>query len=151
MNTGPRGANACSPFINAQPERDIDSTPAARPTESSPLWIAWPIEIAADSEDAQKRLKARDVAHTLVRRIHTSRGDVLNGAELDSDTLTCRDHRLAQEHIGPDVRQRAPIAPDRRAHPPEDKSVSHGYLLLDAAIEDHKDPSDGRGASRDPP
>ena len=56
MNTGPRGMNGASPFISAHPERDIDSTPAASPTVSSSERIAWAIEIAADSEEAQKRL-----------------------------------------------------------------------------------------------
>src|SRR3954447_14223075 len=55
MNTGPRGMNGASPFISAQPERDIDSTPLARPTDSSSLRIAWASEIAPDSDDAQKR------------------------------------------------------------------------------------------------
>jgi FAD/FMN-containing dehydrogenase len=55
MNTGPRGMNGASPFIRAHPDRDIDSTPAARPTDSSSLRIACAIEIAPDSEDAQKR------------------------------------------------------------------------------------------------
>src|SRR5216683_3265753 len=56
INTGPRGINGASPFIRAQPERDIDSTPAARPTESSLLRIACAIDIAPESEDAQNRL-----------------------------------------------------------------------------------------------
>src|SRR3954451_18695486 len=55
MNTGPRGMNGASPFISAHPDRDIDSTPAARPIESSSLRIACAIEIAPDSEEAQKR------------------------------------------------------------------------------------------------
>jgi hypothetical protein len=56
MNTGPRGMNGASPFISAHPERDIDSTPPASPTDSSSLRIACAIEIAPDSEEAQKRL-----------------------------------------------------------------------------------------------
>ncbi len=56
MKTGPRGMNGASPFISAQPERDIDSTPAARPTVSSSLRMACAIEIAPDSDEAQKRL-----------------------------------------------------------------------------------------------
>src|SRR3954453_3586572 len=55
MNTGPRGMNAASPFMYAQPERDMDSTPPASPTASSPDRIAWAIEIAPDSDEAQKR------------------------------------------------------------------------------------------------
>ena len=47
--------NGASPFISAHPDRDIDSTPAARPTESSSLRIACAIEIAPDSDEAQKR------------------------------------------------------------------------------------------------
>ncbi len=56
MNTGPRGMNGASPFMNAHPDRDIDSTPPARPTDISSLRIAWAVEIAPDSDDAQKRL-----------------------------------------------------------------------------------------------
>src|SRR5437870_12239858 len=56
MNTGPRGMKGASPFISAQPDRDIDSTPAARPTDNSSLRIACAIEIAPDSDDAHKRL-----------------------------------------------------------------------------------------------
>jgi hypothetical protein len=56
MKIGPRGMNGASPFMNAQPERDIDSTPAARPTESSSLRIACAMLIAPESDDAQNRL-----------------------------------------------------------------------------------------------
>src|SRR5205814_9172227 len=56
MKMGPRGMNGASPFMNAHPERDIDSTPAARPTPSSSLRMAWATEIAPDSDEAQKRL-----------------------------------------------------------------------------------------------
>src|SRR3954453_2614281 len=55
MNTGPRGMNGASPFMYAHPERDIDSTPPASPTDSSSLRIACATEIAADSDEAQKR------------------------------------------------------------------------------------------------
>src|ERR1700738_580489 len=56
VNTAPRGMTGASPFISAPPERDIDSTPPARPTDSSSLRIACAIEIAPDSDEAQKRL-----------------------------------------------------------------------------------------------
>src|SRR5256714_15327933 len=56
IKSGPRGMNGASPFISAQPERDIDSTPAARPTDSSSLRIACAIEIAPERDEAQKRL-----------------------------------------------------------------------------------------------
>src|SRR5438105_13378496 len=56
IKTGPRGMNGASPFISAQPERDIDSAPPARPTDSSSLRIACAVEIALVSDDAQKRL-----------------------------------------------------------------------------------------------
>ena len=56
MNTGPRGMNGASPFISAQPERDIDSTPPPMPTCSSPALIAWEMLIAPVSDEAQKRL-----------------------------------------------------------------------------------------------
>ena len=48
--------NGASPFMYAQPERDIDSTPPARPTPSSPERIACVIWIAHVRDDAQKRL-----------------------------------------------------------------------------------------------
>src|SRR5438128_11543621 len=53
---GPRGLNGASPFISAQPDRDIDSTPPARPTPSSPLRMAWAMVMAHVSDEAQKRL-----------------------------------------------------------------------------------------------
>ena len=55
-STGPRGLNGASPFIWAQPDRDIDSTPAASPTSSSPLRMAWAMLMAPVREEAQKRL-----------------------------------------------------------------------------------------------
>ena len=48
--------NGASPFISAQPERDIDSAPPARPMDSSSLRIACAVEIALVRDDAQKRL-----------------------------------------------------------------------------------------------
>ena len=48
--------NGASPFMNAHPERDMDSTPPARPTESSSHRIACAIWIAQVREDAQNRL-----------------------------------------------------------------------------------------------
>src|SRR3982074_1232158 len=56
INRGPRGMNGASPFINAQPDRDIDSTPAARPPANSSLELACVIEMAPDNDDAQTRL-----------------------------------------------------------------------------------------------
>src|ERR1700757_2521221 len=56
MKIGPRGLKAASPFMNAQPERDVDSTPPARPTPSSPARIAWAIWIVHVTDEAQKRL-----------------------------------------------------------------------------------------------
>ena len=53
--TGPRGLNGASPFMLAQPERDMDSTPAASPTPSSPQRMAWATEMAPVSDEAQKR------------------------------------------------------------------------------------------------
>src|SRR3954453_13212039 len=55
MKIGPRGMNGASPFMKAHPERDIDSTPPAKPTASSSERIACAIEIAPDSDEAQKR------------------------------------------------------------------------------------------------
>src|SRR5260370_16240312 len=55
-STGPRGMNGASPFMNAHPERDIDSTPAATPTDNSPDRIACASWIVQVSDDAQKRL-----------------------------------------------------------------------------------------------
>jgi hypothetical protein len=56
MNRGPRGSKGPSPFMNAHPERDIDSTPAAIPTPISPSAIELEMLIAAVNEEAQKRL-----------------------------------------------------------------------------------------------
>src|SRR4051794_12317300 len=56
MKIGPRGMNGASPFMNAQPERDIDSTPPASPTARSPERMAWAIWIVQVKDDAQKRL-----------------------------------------------------------------------------------------------
>src|SRR3954471_7214970 len=56
MKIGPRGMNGASPFMNAQPDRDIDSAPPAIPTPSSPLRIAWAMLMHAVSDEAQKRL-----------------------------------------------------------------------------------------------
>ena len=56
MNTGPRGLNGASPLISAQPERDIDSTPAPMPTCSSSAAMACAMLIAPVSDEAQKRL-----------------------------------------------------------------------------------------------
>src|ERR1700754_1534971 len=55
-NTGPRGANGASPFMYAQPERDIDSTPQAMPTPRSPHLIACATLMAALNDEAQNRL-----------------------------------------------------------------------------------------------
>ena len=41
--------------MKAHPDRDIDSTPPARPTPSSSLRIAWATEMVQVSEDAQNR------------------------------------------------------------------------------------------------
>src|SRR5438874_1344213 len=56
MKIGPRGMNGASPFMYAQPERDMDSTPPASPTASSPERIAWAIWIVHVTDEAQKRL-----------------------------------------------------------------------------------------------
>src|SRR3954452_16941699 len=56
MKIGPRGMNGASPFMNAQPERDIDSAPPAIPTPSSSDRIAWAMLMQAVSDDAQNRL-----------------------------------------------------------------------------------------------
>src|SRR5439155_11601744 len=60
IRTGPRGMNGASPLISAQPERDIDSTPPARPTPSSPARIAWASWMAHVSDDAQNRFTDAD-------------------------------------------------------------------------------------------
>ena len=56
MDTGPRGANGASPFISAQPERDIDSTPAAMPRLRSPATMAWLTLTVALTDEPQNRL-----------------------------------------------------------------------------------------------
>src|SRR5262249_3495639 len=54
--TGPRGAKAASPFMYAQPDRDIDSTPHAIPTPRSPALIACARFTVALSDEPQNRL-----------------------------------------------------------------------------------------------
>src|SRR5882724_51554 len=54
-NCGPRGENDSSDFIHAQPERLIDSTPAASARSNSPTTIELARFVAAVSDDAQKR------------------------------------------------------------------------------------------------
>src|SRR5882724_5460246 len=56
IKIGPRGMNGASPFMNAHPERDIDSTPPASPTPISPARIACAMWIAHVNDEAQKRL-----------------------------------------------------------------------------------------------
>src|SRR5882762_7510323 len=115
MNTGPRGMNGASPFISAQPERDIDSTPPARPTPSSSARIACAIWIAHVSDEAQNRLTVaagtesgkpaarapqRDVPHALVRGVHTAGRDVLDPVELNPRLRARGDHRLPEQVVG---------------------------------------------------
>ena len=103
MNTGPRGLNGASPFINAQPERDIDSTPAA--DADLQLLAADRVRDVdragqrrrAEAVDGRgrhrvrkarrERAPARDVAHPLVGHVHAARGDVLDLAQRDADAL----------------------------------------------------------------
>ena len=54
--TGPRGENGASPFMKAQPDRDIDSTPQAIPTFKSPAMIAWLMWAVALTDEPQNRL-----------------------------------------------------------------------------------------------
>src|ERR1700752_2888923 len=58
---GPRGANGASPFMYAQPDRDIDSTPHASPTPRSPALIACATLMVALSDEAQNRLSVAPV------------------------------------------------------------------------------------------
>ena len=142
MKIGPRGMNGASPFMNAQPERDIDSTPAARPTESSSLRIACAIEIAPESEEAQKRLTViaghrvreargerappRDVAHPLVRGVDAAGRDVLDALQRRADPLAGPNHRPAEEIVDANVRQGPAVAAHRRSHTAEHEGISHG-------------------------
>src|SRR6202012_2308739 len=57
MSTGPRGLNGDSPFMSAQPDRDIDSPPHAIPTPRSPALMAWLTLAKALSDDPQYRLR----------------------------------------------------------------------------------------------
>jgi hypothetical protein len=45
--------NGASPFMSAQPDLDIDSTPPASPTPISPARIACAMWIAPVNDDAQ--------------------------------------------------------------------------------------------------
>src|ERR1700759_4986434 len=60
--TGPRGANGASPFMYAQPDRDIDSTPQAIPTPRSPALIACATLMVALTDEPQNRLMVAPAA-----------------------------------------------------------------------------------------
>src|ERR671914_104678 len=150
MNTGPRGMNGASPFMRAQPERDIDSTPAARPTDNSSLRIAWAMEIAPDNDEAQKRLTVmagtesgkpdRSAAQRAMSPIPSWAG-FTHRATMSSmrssgtpHSLARRDHRLAEQVVGADMRQRAAVAPDRRPHARWSPALAdHALQVEDAA------------------
>jgi hypothetical protein len=76
-------------------------------------------------EARSQRGPARDVPHPLVRWIHAPGGDVLDALERDAHPLAGRDHRLSEQIIGADMRQRAAVAPHRRPHTTENKGISH--------------------------
>jgi hypothetical protein len=127
--------------MNAHPERDIDSTPPARPTPSSQPRIAWAIWIVHVSDDAQDRLTVaagtesgkpaasaaqRDVSRPLVCDVHAPAGDVLDPIQGYADVLAGPGHRLTEQVIDLDVRQGAAIAANRGAYTTENECVSHG-------------------------
>src|SRR5216684_1560307 len=110
----PRGLKGASPFIWAQPERDMDSTPAASPTSSSLERMACAMKMAPVSEDAQNRLTvtdgtesgnpAADIARALVGDVHTTGRDVPHAVEGNADPLTGRRHGLPEQTVGPHMR-----------------------------------------------
>ena len=138
--------NGASPFISAQPDRDIDSTPQAMPTPRSPALIAWamltrrahrraaePVDRRAGDavgEARRQRCPAADVAHPLVGRVHAAGDDVLDLIQRHADAFARALHRHAQQIVGPDVRQRAPVPRERGPHPAEDERISHRASLL---------------------
>ena len=75
----------------------------------------------------RQRGPARHVAHALVRGIHAAGGDVLDAVELDPHPLAGRHHRLAEQVINAQMRQRAGVAPDGGAHAAENESVGHWW------------------------
>src|SRR3954451_18232510 len=154
MKIGPRGVNGASPFMNAQPERDIDSTPPASPTESSSLRIACAIEIAPDSDEAQKRLTViagTESGKTAARAAQRATSPIPSWAGFTQPALMSsmrssgtppglrprvarqhppptkksRNHRLPEEVVHAQMRQRAPVAAHGRAHATEDEGISH--------------------------
>jgi hypothetical protein len=53
-------------------------------------------------------------------------GDVLDPVELDPGALARPDHRLTEQVVGADVRQRPSVAADRRPDSAENECVSQG-------------------------
>jgi hypothetical protein len=98
---------------------------------------AWIVHV---SDDAQKRLTGaagtesgesrgqrrppRDVAHAFVGDVHGAGGDVLDPVEVDPDSLAGPEHRLTEQVVRADVRQRAAIAPDRGPNATKNRSIS---------------------------
>jgi len=101
--------------MNAQPECDIDSTPAANPTLIAPTWMACAREIAALSEEAQKRFiviagtlsgnpaasaaNSRHISHAFVAGVHASRSDVVDAIESNPGAVARGNHRQAQQIV----------------------------------------------------
>src|SRR6186997_1208871 len=100
---GPRGLNGASPFMYANPERDIDSAPQAIPTPRSPALIACAIMAVALSDDPQNLLMvapaarsgkpaasaapAGEISHAFMRGVHTSGDDVFDLVAINTDAF----------------------------------------------------------------
>ena len=76
-------------------------------------------------ETGSERRPSRDVSHSLVGRVHAARRDVLDPVQWDGDALARPDHRLPQQVVRANLRQRAAVPADRRAHATEYERVSH--------------------------
>jgi hypothetical protein len=60
-----------------------------------------------------------------VSHVDTAGRDVFDPIECDSDTLAGSHHRLAEEVVGPEVREGTAVATDGSPYAAEDEGVGH--------------------------
>jgi len=132
-STGPRGLNGASPFIWAQPDRDID--PKLVASDGMGNGDCTRQRRRTEAIDGDRRNGVRktggegtpscDVAHPFVRGVDTTGGDVLIVVGRDARPLAGRDHRPSQKIIGTQVREGAPVPSNWCSNAPENESISH--------------------------
>ena len=131
----PRG-NALSGFAITNGARDIDSTPPATKRSPSPAITAWHAPTTAERPDAQSRFTvtpatdsgspassarhARDVAVVLARLVRAAEPHVLDLARGNAGALDRLADHERREIVRAHARERAAVAPDRRANSRED-------------------------------